>query len=579
MTREMTPKRAQTIIDQFHKYEALYATQGVGRRSFLKAIAAGTAAATVLPTLVAGGVASAAEVAQAQSDAIRAQDASPAATPGGTVIIASSGEAAGLNPLTTNDSEGTFRINQLFDQLVRLDLETLEVKPNIAKSWEISEDNLTYTFALEENVTFHDGTPLTANDVAFTLQGILTKDVASPFLSTFSAIAGAAEFTEGTADTVSGIEVIDDHTIAITLSEPNAPFLAGLRNVRPLPQHLLDGKSLTEDAFFQAPIGAGPFTFTSWTSGTDFVAAKNASYWKADRPYLDGFTHRTIADLQTLGVALQTGEVQASEYALPTQAEQFQAESTLTVLNKPEGKDINGFAFGQNNNEVLKDVRVRKAIALALDAEAFVEDFLLGLGTTAVGPIAASNWAFDTELAAIPYDPDQAAALLEEAGVGEITLTATTNSGNQFREDWVTFTQQSLAEFGITIEPDIKEWTQVVADLTNGTFDLIAPTYTGALVDPDELYDTLHSNGSRNVKGYANPELDALLEEGRVTLDLEARKEIYKQVQAIALEDVPVYWAWNRPFISVISTDYQGWTNTVFWVYDELENWSKVAAE
>lgn len=577
MPRELTPKRAETMVNQFRKYETYYAQRGVDRRSFLTAIAAGTAATTVLPVLVSTGTVSAAEVDAARADRLRAQ-ATPEPIPGGSVIIASSGEASGLNPLTTNDSEGTFRINQLFDQLVRLDLETLEVKPNLVREWTISDDGLVYTLALEEGVTFHDGVPLTAADVVFTIEGLVNKEVASVFFSNFTAIAGAQDYHDGTAESISGLEAVDDHTIAITLAEPNAPFLALLRNVRPLPKHLLEGKSLTDDAFFQAPIGAGPFRFVSWTSGQDFIAERNETYWKANLPYLDGFTHRTIADLQTLGVALQTGEVNASEYALPTQAEQLSAESHLTVLNKPEGKDINGFSFGQNNNTLLKDVRVRKAIALALDAEAFVEDFLLGLGSTAVGPVAASNWAFDSTLQAIPYDPDQAASLLDEAGVGEITLKATTNAGNQFREDWVTFAQQSLAEFGITIEPDIKEWTQVVEDLTNGTFDLISPTYTGATIDPDELYDTLHTDGSRNVKGYSNPDLDALLEEGRTTIDPEARKAIYAQVQAITLEDVPVYWAWNRPFISVISNEFGGYTNTVLWIYDELENWYTTGA-
>ena len=587
--------RAELIVRQFHRYQAYFERQGVDRRQFLRMIALGGAAATVLPVLEACGVASPAEVRQATQvpaaaptaaptsapAAAAAPTAAPAAAPtvagapkqGGRIIIGTLGEAQSINPLLSNETEGQWRDKLLFEEFVELDLETLLPKPNIAKQWTVSADGTEYTFSLRDDVKFSDGQPLTADDVAFTLQGILTKDVASVLVPRFNGIKGAQAFLSGEAQSLSGVQVVDPHTLKIVLDQPNAAFLSNLRWLRPLPKHLLDGKDLKNDPFFQKPIGAGPFVFKSWTNGQDYVAERNPNYWEPGKPYLDGFVHRVIADSQTLVVALQTGQIEGSEYALPTQADQLKATGNLAVIVKPQGVDTNGWAFGQKNNPALKDVRVRRAIAMALDTNRFASDFLLGLGKPAKSPVPPGSWAYDNSLQAIPYDPAQAKQLLQEAGQSNLKVRATANAGNHFREDWVTFTQQSLADIGITVQPDVKEWTQVVKEGTDGTFELICPTFAPVLVDPDELYISLYSSSPRNVLGYANPEMDKLLDQGRREIDQDKRKQIYAQVQQLILQDVPVFYAWDRPFVSVTSTKYAGYKNTILSFFNELEDW------
>lgn len=580
MTRRIPRERADLIVRQFRRYEAVYAEQGVDRRSFLRLIAGGAAARTVLPVLVAAGAVTArdAEAARAAVRGARAVAARPAAQEparGGTILIGTLGEAQSINPLLTNETEGTWRAKMMFDQFVNLNLETLQPEPGLAREWTISDDGLTYTFTLQDGVTFSDGTPLTTADVEFTLRGLLTKEVASVYVTDFLGIAGAKEFNEGTAQTISGVEVIDPATIKLTLASPNAAFLSGLRWLRPLPKHLLEGKNLTDDPYFQAPIGAGPFKFVSWSTGQDFVAARNETYWQSGKPYLDGFTHRVTPDAQTIVIALQTGQLEGSEYALATQAEQLEGAGNLTVLVKPPGVDVNGWNFGQKTSELLRDARVRRAIAMAIDTGTFASDFLLGLGRPAVGPIPSGSWAYDETLAAIPYDPEGARALLEEVGAGGMSLRTTVNAGNQFREDWVTYTQQALGDIGVTVEPDIKEWTQVVKDGTEGTFEAICPTFAGVLVDPDELYSALHTGEQQNVSGYSNPEFDRLLEAGRAATELEERKRIYSEAQKILLQDVPVFYAWDRPFISVTTDGFTGYTNTILSFFDRLEEWQR----
>ncbi len=156
-----------------------------------------------------------------------------------------------------------------------------------------------------------------------------------------------------------------------------------------------------------------------------------------------------------------------------------------------------------------------------------------------------------------------------------LRVRLTTNAGNKLREDWVTFTQQGLRDVGIDVQPDVKEWAQAVKEGTDGTFEMICPTFAGALLDPDELYLALRTGSPRNVYGYSNPELDRLLDQGRITVDYGQRKEVYDRVQEIIFQDVPVFYAWDRPFIYVTSNQFRGYENNLISLFQELEEWSR----
>jgi peptide/nickel transport system substrate-binding protein len=209
--------------------------------------------------------------------------------------------------------------------------------------------------------------------------------------------------------------------------------------------------------------------------------------------------------------------------------------------------------------------------------EQYAADFLLGLGGVGVGPLAPDNWAFNTELEPIPYDLDLAKQLMAEAGYpdGGFSVAFTTNQGNILREDFLTFTQAALTELGIDAVSNLSEWTQVVDAATNGTFEAICPTWSGAVVEPDELYLTLHSESARNVYHYSNAEVDQLLEDARGEVDQDARREMYWRVQEILMEEVPIFWAWYRPFIHVTNNRFGGYvdSNLTGGLFVGLENW------
>jgi peptide/nickel transport system substrate-binding protein len=200
---------------------------------------------------------------------------------------------------------------------------------------------------------------------------------------------------------------------------------------------------------------------------------------------------------------------------------------------------------------------------MAVNVDEYVSSSLLGMGAAGLGPIAPGSWAHDPELAPIPYDPEGAQALLEEAGAAGIEVNMLCNAGNVLREDWLIRCQADWEEIGVTANVEFIEWaTLVEAVSTTREFQIIGADFAGVTAEPSELYEQFHSTSSQNHSGFSTPELDDLLTQAKQTLDVEAAKPIYAQIQAILMEEVPMHWAWYRPFLYVVRADYGGYTNS-----------------
>jgi peptide/nickel transport system substrate-binding protein len=518
--------------------------------------------------------ASTAGSAVAPTTAASAAAASGQGKPGGSILIGTLGEASSINPFINSDSEGSWRIKMLFDQLVRLRPDTFEPKAGLAKSWKV--DNLTFTFILQDGLKFSDGSDLTADDVAFTMKGILAKQTASPRASYLSSIQGAKEYTAGTAQDVPGIKVVDAKTLAVTLAQPDASFLINMRYVSPVPKKLLDGKDLSKaskDPFFQKPVGAGPFTFVSWNVGGDFVAQKNPNYYQKGLPYLDKFTHRTIPDAQTLVNSLLSGDIDGSLYPSPAGADKLKANKDLTVLVPPFNSG-DGWQFNFKNPWLAKK-EVRMAVAMSMDMTQFAKDSLYGLGQPALGSIAPSNYAFDKTLKPIPYDLDKAKALIKQAGTPPDGIKFTVNKGNVLREDFLTYTQAQLQKIGWNIAPEAIEYATAVDQVTKKNFDVAESSMAsgGADIDPAQLSLIFGTNASQNYSSYTNPQLDTLLDKAKQELDVEKQKPLYAQIQQILQDDLPTWFAWYRPFLHVIKAKFANYDDTLAngGVFAELE--------
>ena len=500
-----------------------------------------------------------------------------------SIIIGTLGEAFSINPFQAQEAESYFRSAMLFDELVRPNPENYSPEPGLAASWDI--DGLTFTFHIQPNAKFHDGTDVTADDVKFTIEGLLAPATGSLNAYRFASIAGAAALTGsaaggtpaagtpmgatpaagGSATGVSGIEVVDPKTLKITLAQPDSSFLYSCQYVYVVPKAQLEGQDLSRTStapFFQKPVGAGAYVFGSLDNSTnEFKATANPNFWETGKPAIQSMTHTVIADAGTLANALQSGDIDGSVYADPTLKDQLDSLGTLDTILMPFASP-NGTVF--NCREAPFDnAEVRRAVAMAVDVEAYVNDSLLGLGQAGLGPIAQSSWAYDKTIQPIPHDPDGAKAIFQKYNMIGQTYSIIANQGNTLRADWAIRLQADLKALSVDLNFETPDYPTVVNRVQNThQYQLDSGDFAGATGDPNDLYDQFHSGGANNVTGYSSPELDQLLEQGRTTLDQEAAKPIWAQVQQILMRDVPMHWAWYRPFVQAVKKEYSGYTNT-----------------
>lgn len=486
------------------------------------------------------------------------------------IIIGTLGEAPNINPFIAQDSEENWRCVMLFDELVRMDPVTYAPIPGLAKEWTIEGNTITLTL---NDVTYSDGTKMTADDVKFAIEGHLMPATGSPRQSMYNKIVGAAEVIDGSAEEAAGITVVDPATVRIETAEPDAALLFNLRYIRPVPAEQVRGKDLANDDWFQAPVGAGPFKFESWAVGADFVMLRNENYFEANKPAIEKVTHRVIANSDTLVLALINNEIDASNFPTPTAQEQLAQNPDLVVMVPPFSSP-NGWMFNCTH-ELLGNRDVRRAIAMGLDREQFASDALLGLGKAGIGPIAPDSWAYDASLEPIPFDPEQAKQLIKDAGAEGAELKFVVNAGNVLREDWLIYSEQMLKEIGIVVKPETVEWATLVEAVTvRREYEVAGGDWTGVTIEPSALWDQFHTEGAVNRMSYSNPEMDALLDEVRVTLDTEVAKPLYAQIQEILVQDVPFLHAWYRPFLHTTNSRFENYVDSSESLFYTLKDWT-----
>lgn len=477
-----------------------------------------------------------------------------------TVILLTNADGKVVNPILAIDQDGIWRTDILFDAMIRLHPETLEPIPHLAKKWDICDEGLVYTFYLNEKSRWHDGIPVTASDVAFTIQSILHPKYLGPFQSDFAILEGAASFLSGESTELEGLTIIDDHTLQMTLAEPFAPFLAVImRNLKPIPKHLLEGKEINPEMdYSNAPIGNGPYMFKRWDKGEEFVMIANADYWDGP-PKIRKIIHRIIPDMASVAMAMEAGNADATIVAPPGEVPRLSQLPHLEAHILPSPR-IEGVQFNLDH-PILSHSLVRQAIAHAVQVEPFVEQMLQGITTPATNHISEFSWAYFEEARVPEYNPQRARELLAEAGYEDgFSITMKTNAGNVYREQFVTYMQSQLAQVGIDMKIEFLEWGTFIGMVIDGNFEMAFQANFAGIPDPEVLSDCYHSTGGTNYFNYQNPEVDALLEQGRLVADLEERKKLYYQVQEFLIQDMPMLPAFWRPAVCVINERIQGFS-------------------
>jgi peptide/nickel transport system substrate-binding protein len=477
---------------------------------------------------------------------------------GDAIVVGSIGDARTLVPILASDSASSDIVGMLFNGLVKYDKD-INLVGDLARSWEIEDAGLTIIFHLRDNVFWHDGYPLTAADVEFTYMKLIDPAVKTPYSGDFERVAS--------------LEIIDDYTVKVRYKEPFSPGLASW-GMAVMPRHVLKNEDLNKTGFSRHPVGCGPYVFKSWKTQEKIELTANKNYFEGS-PYISRYIYRIIPDESTLFLELSTQNVDLTGL---TPLQYLRQTDTAFFKQSYRKFRIPSFGFtylGYNLSDArFKDVRVRKALNLAVDKNEIIEVVLLGLGRVCSGPFVPESWAYNKEVAVDGYNPSQARELLRQAGWidanndgilekegVEFSFTIITNQGNEQRLKACQIIQNRLSEIGIKVKIKVLEWSVFLSEyIDKRRFEAVLLGWSLAR-DPD-CFDLFHSSktkeGEFNFVGYKNAEVDRLLEEGRRTFDQEKRKQIYHQIHKIIYDEQPYMFLYVPDSLSILHRRFRG---------------------
>ena len=446
-----------------------------------------------------------------------------------TLVMIIESSPTNLDPRVGIDAQSERIGELLFDALLTRD-EHLNVQPGLADRWEIP-DPLTYVFHLHHGVTFHDGRPLTARDVKWTLDSLLQAKIRS----TKSA---AYRF-------VDRVDAPDDFTAVFHLKEPNSTLLWNLSEGA---SGIVPYGSL--DEITRQPIGTGPFKFVSAEQDKEIVIARNENYW-GTKPLLSRIRFTIVPDATTRALELRKGSADAAINALTSDTIVALERETNLQIDRAPGTVLSYLAFNLHD-PTLRDVRVRQAIAYAVDRAPLLQYIWRGFAQPALSILPRQSWAYDDEVASYPHDPEKARQLLDAAGYPardgirfQLTMkTSTEESTRLMAAVW----QQQLREVGIALDIRTFEFATFFADVTSGSFQLYSLRWIGGNEDPDIFEYAFHSSRfppkGANRGFYSNPRVDTLIDRARQEVDQNTRKKMYDEVQQILAQEVPYINLW-----------------------------------
>ena len=475
-----------------------------------------------------------------------------AATPGGVFIDSNVNDIQTIHPYLSEDAASNAIVGMIYDGLVGGDIRTgLPAPTGLADYWEIAPDGVTYTFHLNQDATWHDGTPVTAEDVQFSFDALGNPDVPSAYGQRFR-------------DSTASWRVIDQHTYELVAKEPLWTYLIGFYSII-IPKHIWENVPVADwrtdgGATGQDPsrvVGSGAWTFQEWVQGSSITLNRYDDYYQKV-PYLDSYVLRIWPDQTAVVNALINFEIDAAGLE-PADVETVRATEGLEVATYP----TRGFSFYMTNldpekSEFFQDVRVRQALLFGLDRESVVTNILLGNAEVAQGTQPVISYAHDPEQIDTRYDfnPERARELLAEAGwtdsdgdgivdlEGEpFAFELIYGSGSPTTEQLVAYLQDAWGEIGLDVTPRAMEFAALVDNLTTDrNFDI---ALLGFNWDASFIQDSMFAcnqvpPGGFNMVSYCNEQLDALNEEATRTFDEEARRALVIEATNIVNEELPV---------------------------------------
>ena len=444
-----------------------------------------------------------------------------------TIVVAQRSDAKTLDPHTTNDQPSSRVAVQIYSQLVETD-KNMEIVPGLAESWE-QLDPKTTLFRLRQGVKFHNGEELKASDVKFTLDRMM----ASP---TVAHIVGALE----------SVEVVDEYSVAIKTKEPFGPLLYHLSHTA---ASILNEKTVTEagDNYGQNPVGTGPFEFVRWSIG-DSVTLKAFDDYYGGKQEIPNVVFRNIAEGTNRAIALETGEVDISYDIEPIDKATISSKDSLKLI---EGESLSITYFGFNINKAPYDnVKVRQAIAYAMNTADIIDAVVMGGGLPANSPISNRVFGHTPEAKQYEQDYDKARQLMKEAGYENGFKTTLWVSDNPVRIQIAQVIQAQLREIGIDMAIDVVEWGAFLDGTSRGDHETFMMGWVTVTGDADyglySLFNSATQGSAGNRSFYQNPAIDQMLEAARVSSDMDKRRKLYGDIQVTLQQELPTISIFNE---------------------------------
>jgi peptide/nickel transport system substrate-binding protein len=446
-----------------------------------------------------------------------------------TFVMIIESSPTNLDPRVGLDGQSERIDELLFDALLTRGPD-LNVRPGLAERWEIA-DPLTYVFHLRRGVKFHDGRPLTSRDVKWTFDSLLQGKI-------LSTKAAAYRF-------VDHIDAPDDLTVVFRLKQPFAPLLWNLSEGASGIVPYGSGQEIS-----RTPIGSGPFRFVSAEPDKEVIIERDPDYW-GDKPRIERVRFMVVPDTTTRALELRKGSADAAINALtPDMVLTLQREARINVLRAP-GTVLAYLGFNVRD-PVLRDQRVRQAIAYAIDRRPLIEYLWRGFAQPAASILPAQSWAYDGDIRTYSHDPERARQILDAAGYplkdGVRFHLMMKTSTDETTRLMAAVLQQQLREVGIVLDIRTFEFATFFADVNKGLFQVYSLRWIGGNEDPDIFEYVFHSdkftpNGA-NRSFYRNKKLDTLIDQARAELDQDRRKQLYAEIQRILAEEVPAINLW-----------------------------------
>jgi peptide/nickel transport system substrate-binding protein len=493
-------------------------------------------AAAIAPTVLTGAAQAAA------NRHLSARKHARTAAAGGTLSVAQPGEPKTLDPhRSTLDVFRHSVRSAVFDSLTWVDPVTLAVQPKLAQSWTISKDGKTVTFKLRSGVTWHDGTPFTAKDVAYTIKRVQDPKIASQFASQVAS--------------VKSVDVPDDTTAVFNLSAPTPPLLANLLQVQ-----IVSENSIA--SIETKPIGTGPFQFVEFVPGDHLTLQKYDKYWVSGTPLLDQLIFKNVPDAQSRLAQLRAGTVQMIDGIDPKDIKQAKSFPNAYVFTS---KPINLYEIFQINTKraPFSDKRVRQALSYAFDRKSYLKNFWYGYARLSDGPFVKEMPAYLPGVDSVyKFDLKKAAALLKQAGFSKsnpLKMEILSIVGYPTLKAMAVLLQANLNKLGhkVTItELDISPWIDRIA--SHPDFDITVDNYNTVPEDPAGMFNSDNLAPKNNINMWNPPGYSALVDRAASEQNPRKRNALYRQLQKLILDEQPMITIDHIPIIIAAAKNVKG---------------------